>query len=136
LSIKEEGNMFKNSHAFSGFSVDNLEAAEKFYRETLGLDVEKNQMGLQLKIASGNSIFLYQKDNHQPATYTVLNFPVDDIDKAVEELVKKGITLERYDNIGFEQDGKGIVRGKAAGMGPDIAWFTDPAGNVLAVLQD
>jgi catechol 2,3-dioxygenase-like lactoylglutathione lyase family enzyme len=128
--------MFKNSHAFSGFSVDNLETAEKFYRETLGLEVDKDQMGLTLKVAGGNPIFVYQKDDHQPATYTMLNFPVDDIDKAVDELGKKGVVFEHYENDFFKQDEKGIARGRAANMGPDIAWFKDPAGNILSVLQN
>lgn len=128
--------MLKDSRAFGGFSVDDLEAAEKFYKETLGLEVEKDPMGMMVKLGGGNQMFVYEKDNHQPATYTVLNFPVDNIDKAVDELVEKGVTMERYDNMGFEQDEKGIARGLKAKMGPDIAWFTDPAGNVLSVMQN
>lgn len=127
--------MFKNSRAFSGFSVGNLAEAKEFYGEKLGLDVrEENGMGLSLNLAGGAHVFIYEKENHEPATYTVLNFPVSDIDAAVQELVKRGIKLERYLNM--HQDEAGIARGRAAGMGPDIAWFTDPAGNVLSVLQE
>lgn len=124
--------MFKNTHAFSGFSVNNLEEAKKFYGETLGVDVEQSAMGLSLKIAGNNPIFIYQKDGHQPASYTILNFPVDDIDAAVDELTAKGILFEHYEGT---TDDKGIARGKSKNMGPDIAWFKDPAGNILSVLH-
>lgn len=127
--------MFKDSHAFSGFSVKDLNEVKEFYGGTLGVDVELDEMGLQLKLAGGNTVFVYQKDNHVPAEFTVLNFPVEDIDKAVDELVGKGVTFERYDDMPFNQDEKAIARGIAANMGPDIAWFKDPAGNVLSVLQ-
>lgn len=126
--------MFEKTKAFSGFSVKDMAAAKKFYGQTLGMEVEDGPMGLQIKVAGGNPIFVYQKDDHEPAVFTILNFPVDDIDKAVDELVEKGVKMERYD--GFEQDDKGIARGRQANMGPDIAWFTDPAGNILSVLQD
>jgi predicted enzyme related to lactoylglutathione lyase len=125
--------MLKDSHAFSGFSVNSSEEAERFYGEMLGLDVEENAMGLTLHIAGGNDIFVYPKDDHQPATYTILNFPVDDIDAAVNELAAKGIEFIQYPDM---TDEKGIARGKAAGQGPDIAWFKDPAGNFLSVLQN
>jgi predicted enzyme related to lactoylglutathione lyase len=125
--------MLKDSKAFSGFSVNDLVAAKKFYSETLGLMVEENAMGLLLKITGGYVVFIYQKDNHTPATYTTLNFPVNDIDRAVDELTHKGITFEHYDNM---TDEKGIARGLARHQGPDIAWFTDPAGNILSVLQE
>ena len=125
--------MLKDSKAFSGFSVNDLAAAKKFYGETLGLDVEDNQMGLLLKLAADYVIFIYPKDDHQPATYTILNFPVDDIDQAVEELKGKGVKFENYDNM---TDEKGIARGIANKMGPDIAWFKDPAGNILSVLHE
>jgi catechol 2,3-dioxygenase-like lactoylglutathione lyase family enzyme len=128
--------MFKDTQAFSGFSVNDMAAAKKFYGETLGLDLGEDQMGFTLKIAGGNSIFVYQKDNHEPATFTILNFPVDDIDKTIDELTAKGVKFEHYDNLGFDQDEKGVARGLATNMGPDIAWFKDPAGNVLAVLQE
>ncbi|MGC1176597.1 MAG: VOC family protein [Candidatus Saccharimonadales bacterium] len=125
--------MLRDSHAFSGFSVNDLAAAKKFYGETLGLEVKEDGMGLTLKISGGNDIFVYPKDDHAPATYTVLNFPVDDIDKAVQELTGKGIEFEKYDDM---TDDKDIARGIAAKRGPDIAWFKDPAGNILSVLQE
>ncbi len=126
--------MFKDSKAFSGFSVNDLAAAKKFYGETLGVEVEEIPEGLTLKVAGGNGVFVYPKDDHTPATFTILNFPVDDIDKAVDELTSKGVTLERYE--GMHQDEDGIARGVAAHDGPDIAWFKDPAGNILSVLQE
>lgn len=127
--------MFKNTIAFSGFSVDDIEAAKKFYGETLGVTIEKQPgMGIRLKLGGGGTVFVYTKPNHVPATYTMLNFIVDNVDAVVDELVSKGITIERYE--GMHQDEKGIARGIAAKMGPDIAWFKDPAGNILSVLQD
>jgi catechol 2,3-dioxygenase-like lactoylglutathione lyase family enzyme len=126
--------MFKNAHAFSGFSVTDISQAKEFYGGTLGLDVSELNGLLQLKLGGGGSVFVYPKDNHEPATFTILNFPVDDIDQAVDELRSRGVEFERYD--GFEQDDKGIARGIAAQEGPDIAWFKDPAGNILAVLQE
>ena len=124
--------MFKDSKAFSGFSVNDLAAAKAFYSQTVGLDVEENPAGLTLKIAGGNGTLVYPKDDHTPATFTILNFPVDDIDQAVDELTSKGVTFEHYENM---TDEKGIARGIAAHRGPDIAWFKDPAGNILAVLH-
>jgi catechol 2,3-dioxygenase-like lactoylglutathione lyase family enzyme len=118
---------------FSGFSVDDTEAATAFYRDKLGVEVVDDGMGLQLKLPGG-SVFIYQKDDHVPATFTVLNFRVADIDAAADELAAAGIELERYP--GMPQDEKGIMRGKAANQGPDIAWFTDPAGNVLSILSE
>jgi catechol 2,3-dioxygenase-like lactoylglutathione lyase family enzyme len=125
--------MLKDSKAFSGFSVSDLAAAAKFYGETLGLEVEEGRMGLKLKPAGIPVIYVYQKDNHEPATYTILNFPVDDIDQAVEELSGKGITFEKYENM---TDEKGIARGISQNRGPDIAWFKDPSGNILSVLHE
>lgn len=125
--------MFRDTKAFSGFSVNDLAVAKKFYGEMLGLDVEEASGALQLKIAGRNPIYVYPKPNHVPATYTILNFPVDDIDKAVDELTAKGIKFEHYDNM---TDEKGIARGRSQNMGPDIAWFTDPAGNILSVLNE
>jgi len=125
--------MFKNTKAYSGFSVNNLDAAKKFYGETLGLDVTEDQMGLAIHLASGAVIFVYPKQNHTPATYTILNFPVDDINKAVADLKAKGITFEQYEGL---TDKDNIARGLAANQGPDIAWFTDPAGNILSVLKE
>lgn len=128
--------MIDGNKAFGGFSVNDAGAAKEFYGGTLGLDVRQDEMGLALHVGGGNPIFAYEKDDHAPASFTILNFPVEDIDKAVDDLVAKGVTFERYEGFPFEQDEKGIARGKAAGMGPDIAWFKDPAGNVLSVLSD
>ena len=124
--------MFENTAAFSGFSVDDIDAAKKFYGETLGIRVSELGTGLlTLHVAGGRDIIVYSKPNHEPATYTILNFPVDDIDQAVDELSRRGVEFLRYD--GFSQDDKGIARGDE---GPPIAWFTDPAGNILAVLAE
>jgi catechol 2,3-dioxygenase-like lactoylglutathione lyase family enzyme len=132
--------MFKDSHAFNGYSVNDLDAAETFYRDTLGLEADRMTEGgmdvVMLKLATGGRVLLYPKgDAHQPATFTVLNFPAIDVDAAVDELVAKGITFERYPEMS-NQDVKGIARGIESGEGPDIAWFKDPAGNILAVLSD
>jgi catechol 2,3-dioxygenase-like lactoylglutathione lyase family enzyme len=121
--------MFENAKAFSGFSVNDIAAAKAFYGDTLGLRVSEANGMLTLHIAGDRDILVYPKPNHTPATYTILNFPVEDVDRAVDELVARGVTFERYEGMG--QDEKGINR---AG-GPLIAWFTDPAGNVLSVLQ-
>jgi catechol 2,3-dioxygenase-like lactoylglutathione lyase family enzyme len=126
--------MLRDSHAFSGFSTNDVEAARRFYGETLGLDVSNGEMGdLDLNVGNGNHVFVYPKDNHEPATYTVLNFPVDDIDAAVDGLAARGVTFERYE--GFDQDAKGIARSARPEDGPSIAWFKDPAGNILSVLE-
>jgi predicted enzyme related to lactoylglutathione lyase len=124
--------MFKDTKAFSGFAVDDLAVAKKFYSETLGLEVEQGGQGLRLKIAGGNPTFVYSKPDHVPATYTILNFPVDDIDKAVDKLTAAGVKFEHYGKL---TDARGIARGATTGGGPDIAWFKDPAGNILSVLQ-
>jgi catechol 2,3-dioxygenase-like lactoylglutathione lyase family enzyme len=119
--------------AFSGFAVPDLAAARRFYAETLGVRVEENsEMGplLTLHLGGGTDVLVYEKPDHTPATFTVLNFPVSDIDSVVDELTGRGVTFERYE--AFEQDDKGIARGPE---GPAIAWFTDPAGNVLSVLE-
>src|SRR5712692_8667469 len=122
--------MFKNTKAISGFSVNDLAAAKKFYGQTLGLEVDESGPGLMLKIAGGNGVLIYPKDDHTAATYTILNFPVDDIDQAVDELTGKGVKFEHYGKL---TDEKGIARGISANRGPDIAWFKDPAGNILSV---
>ena len=122
--------MFKDSSAFSGYSVDDIDAAKAFYGDTLGLKVTENPAGLGLELATEATVFLYPKDDHQPATFTVLNFPVDDLDAAVDSLTGKGVAMERYD--GFEQDERGVA---APAPGPRIAWFKDPAGNILSVMQ-
>jgi catechol 2,3-dioxygenase-like lactoylglutathione lyase family enzyme len=126
--------MFKDTKAFSGFSVNDLAAAKAFYGETLGIEVGDNPMGaLDLKLAGGHSIFVYPKPDHAPATYTILNFVVEDIDKVVADLTSKGVKFEQYEGM---TDDKGIARGIVAKRGPDIAWFKDPAGNFLSVLQN
>ncbi len=122
--------MFENTTAFSGFAVDDIEAAKKFYGETLGLKTSEQYGLLTLHLAGGRDTLVYPKPDHTPATYTILNFRVDDIDAAVDELISHGVELEKYEGLG--QDEKGINR---AG-GPYIAWFKDPAGNILAVLQE
>jgi catechol 2,3-dioxygenase-like lactoylglutathione lyase family enzyme len=122
--------MFTATRAFSGFSVDDVDAARKFYGETLGLKVSELPAGLAVELGADRHVFVYPKPGHTPATFTVLNFPVDDIEAAVDELVARGVTFERYP--GMAQDDRGINRGG----GPLIAWFTDPAGNILSVLQE
>jgi catechol 2,3-dioxygenase-like lactoylglutathione lyase family enzyme len=128
--------MFKAQAAFSGFSVDDEAKAKEFYTKTLGLELEDDKMGLQFKLPGGGSLFVYPKEDHQPAAYTMLNLVVANIDDAVDELSEQGVEFEHYDNMPFKQDKKGIARGLSAGQGPDIAWFKDPAGNILSVLQD
>jgi len=126
---------FPTDGAFSGFSVDDIAAARTFYADTLGLDVDTNPMGfLDIRLASGASILAYEKPNHEPASFTILNFPVPDIDAAVDELRSRGVETKIYADNEFASDDRGIVRG--GGQGPDIAWFRDPAGNVIAVLQE
>lgn len=125
--------MFKNTKAFSGFSVDNLENAKQFYNGLLQLEVseEKEMPVLGLKISGGADIMIYEKSNHTPATFTILNFPVPDVEKAVAELKKLGVEFESYDMPGLKTDQDNISRGG----GPLIAWFKDPAGNILSVLE-
>lgn len=125
--------MFKDTKAFSGFSVNDLKKAKEFYGKTLGLHIVERPEGLELHLSGGGRIFVYEKSNHEPATFTILNFVVDDIDKAVDNLTKEGIKFEHYKD--FHTDEKGIARGRSVGRGPDIAWFKDPSGNVLSVLQ-
>ena len=122
--------MFTNTKAFSGFAVDDTEKAKSFYEKTLGLSVSEEYGLLHLHISGGTDIVVYPKPGHVPASFTILNFPVDDIDAAVDELVERGIGFERYE--GMEADERGIFRGG----GPYIAWFKDPAGNILSVLQE
>ncbi len=124
--------MLRESPAFSGFSVDDVARAHAFYAETLGLDVRKEHGMLTLSLGSGGRVLVYPKGDHVPATFTVLNFPVADIEVAVEWLAGRGVRFERYEGTGVETDERGIFRGG----GPLIAWFTDPAGNVLSVLED
>ncbi|MFJ8050670.1 VOC family protein [Streptomyces luteogriseus] len=122
--------MFGTTKAFSGFSVNDIDAAKAFYADTLGLRVSEENGLLTLHIAGDRDTLVYPKPDHTPATFTVLNFPVDDIEAAVDELTRRGVRFERYDHL--KTDDKGIFRGG----GPLIAWFTDPAGNVLSVLQE
>lgn len=123
--------MLRDAKAFSSFSVNDLQAAKAFYGEVLGLNVEETPEGLDLHVAGGGAVFLYPKPNHVAATFTVLNFIVDDVDRAVDELTKRGVTFEHYDLPDLKTDEKGIARGG----GPTIAWFKDPAGNILSVLH-
>jgi predicted enzyme related to lactoylglutathione lyase len=126
-----EDGMFEHSPAYSGFAVKDLEAAKMFYGDTLGLTVEPAMGGQLLEVTlpgNGAHVLVYPKDDHVPATYTILNFPVDDVEAAVDALVAAGISMERY--AGMEQDEKGISHDE---RGPTIAWFTDPSGNILAV---
>lgn len=124
--------MFKNAKVFSSFSINDLKKAKEFYGKTLGLDVRESKEGLELQTAGGSTVFLYPKPNHTPATFTILNFPVDDVDRAVDDLTKRGVRFESYNMPDLKTDAKGIFRGP----GPTIAWFKDPAGNILSVLKD
>jgi catechol 2,3-dioxygenase-like lactoylglutathione lyase family enzyme len=127
--------MFNPKGIFSGFSVDDLAKAHTFYAETLGLQVTDEGAGLRLHLPGGGGVFIYPKENHEPATFTILNFEVDDIDAAVAALKAKGVQFEHYDTEFLQTDEQGIARGIAANQGPDIAWFKDPAGNFLSVLM-
>jgi predicted enzyme related to lactoylglutathione lyase len=125
--------MLKDSQAFSGFAVKDLDAAKRFYGQTLGQDVRDGPMGnLEIHLAGGATVFVYPKDDHEPATYTILNFAVDDIDAAVDELTSAGVKMEQYGRADLPQDAKGIARDP---NGPAIAWFKDPSGNILSVLK-
>jgi catechol 2,3-dioxygenase-like lactoylglutathione lyase family enzyme len=123
--------MLGNTKAFSGFSVNDLDAAKRFYGETLGLEVSENDAGLTLHIAGDRPILVYPKDDHEPASFTILNFPVDDVEGTVAGLTERGVQFERYEGTPIETDEQGIFRGG----GPLIAWFKDPAGNVLSVIN-
>lgn len=122
--------MLGSAKAYSGFSVDDIDAARRFYEETLGLQVTEANGMLTLHMGGGAEILVYPKPNHQPATFTILNFPVEDIEATVDQLVQRGVAFERYE--GSQQDERGIQREN----GPPIAWFTDPAGNILSVLEE
>jgi catechol 2,3-dioxygenase-like lactoylglutathione lyase family enzyme len=129
--------MLKDSKAFSGFSVNDQDVAAKFYSDVLGLEVENGPMGLELKMGGGLTVFVYGKPDHTPANYTILNFPVDDIKAVVDELSANGVVFEHYDfGGGAKTDDKGIMHGIAAKQGPDSAWYKDPAGNILSILQE
>jgi predicted enzyme related to lactoylglutathione lyase len=123
--------IFKNTKAFSSFSVKDLEEAKKFYGQTLGLEISESEEGLNLHLKGGNDVFIYPKPDHIPATFTILNFVVDDVDRTVNELIKMGIRFEIYNKGQLKTDDKGILHGK-----PKIAWFKDPAGNFLSILEN
>ena len=125
--------MFTDTKAYSEFSTNDIQKTKEFYSNVLGLRVTEEYGMLRLHLATGADVLVYPKDNHVPATYTILNFPVDDIEQAVDELTSKGVTFEHYENM---TDERGIARGIAQNRGPDIAWFKDPAGNILSVLKD
>ena len=134
IVIQKEGNesMLKDAKAFSGFSVNDIQKAKEFYGETLGLNVSEANGLLQLHVAGGTTILMYPKENHTPATFTILNFPVANIEQAVDDLVRRGVHFESYNEGGLVTDERGIFRGG----GPKIAWFKDPAGNILSVLEE
>lgn len=125
--------MFKDTRAFSSFSVDDLQKAKEFYGQTLGLEVSEAEHGLGLRLVGGGQVFLYLKSSHTPASFTVLNFSVDDIDQAVDQLTRLGVRFEQYEGE-IKTDEKGIHRSE--GRGPNIAWFKDPSGNILSVLAE
>ena len=127
--------MLKDTKAFSGFSVNDMEAAKRFYSETLGLEVREEEGGevMFMKIGGGNDVLIYPKgDQHEPASFTILNFPVADVEATVDALTERGVEFERYEGSEIETDAKGVFRGG----GPLIAWFKDPAGNVLSIIQE
>jgi catechol 2,3-dioxygenase-like lactoylglutathione lyase family enzyme len=127
--------MFKAKTAFSGFSVDDLAKAKEFYAGTLGLEVTPEGVGLGLHLPGGGTVFAYPKKGHQPATFTILNFRVEAIDEAVDALLQRGVQFEHYPEEP-KTDEKGIFRGISKNQGPNIAWFKDPAGNILAVIEE
>jgi catechol 2,3-dioxygenase-like lactoylglutathione lyase family enzyme len=132
MPARKTTSMFKDARAFSSFSVNDLQKAKEFYRHTLGLEVSEQAEGLELKLKGGNTLFVYPKPNHTAASFTILNFSVDNIEEAVDELTKLGVRLEKYDQPDLKTDKKGIMRGP----GPQIAWFKDPSGNILSVLEE
>ncbi len=124
--------MLQDSKAFSGFSVNDIQQAKQFYGRTLGLKISESHGLLHLHLAGGTTVLVYPKPNHTPATFTILNFPVDNVDEAVDQLTQRGVRFEVYDEAGLKTDARGVFRGD----GPVIAWFKDPAGNILSVLED
>lgn len=124
--------MLRDSKAFSGFSVNDIQKAKEFYGGTLGLKVSQSDGLLHLHLAGGTTALVYPKPNHAPASFTILNFPVDNVDEAVDQLTKRGVRFEIYDDGALKTDEKGVFRGG----GPVIAWFKDPAGNILSVLEE
>lgn len=128
--------MITYASTFSSFSVDSLEKATVFYGDVLGLPIEETEEGLSVTLKNGANLFIYEKPTHVPASFTVLNFIVDDIDDAADELKDSGVELERYDMGEMQPDEKGIYRGSESNDGPDIAWFEDPAGNILSIVSE
>jgi predicted enzyme related to lactoylglutathione lyase len=126
--------MLTTTHAFSGFTVEDIEVALAFYRDVLGIDAQLNEMGIIEFTHGGTHVIVYPKPGGEPAGYTVLNFVVPDIDAAVDELEAAGVTLERYP--GMHQDDRGVMRDRSAGRGPDIGWFTDPSGNIFSIIGE
>ncbi|HEY2975319.1 MAG TPA: VOC family protein [Pyrinomonadaceae bacterium] len=131
-SRQKISSIFKDAKAFSSFSVNDMKKAREFYGEILGLGVTETQEGLELHLAGGNTIFIYPKPNHTPASFTVLNFPVNNVEEAVDELVNAGLRLEHYELPELKTDKRGIAKGP----GMKIAWFKDPAGNILSVIEE
>ena len=125
--------IFKEAKTFSSFSVTDLQQAKEFYGQKLGLRVSEQPEGLAINLPDGNSVFLYAKPNHTPASFTVLNFIIDDIEDAVDELGRLGVRMEKYNQPNLQTDERGIHRG---GRGPTIAWFKDPAGNIISVMEE
>jgi predicted enzyme related to lactoylglutathione lyase len=132
--LQREGDelMFRDADAFSSFSVDNVPRAKEFYGQTLGVEISESGDAFELRLGGGGKVLVYPKKNHVPATFTVLNFPVDNVDAAVDELTRRGVRFEIYDQGDLKTDEKGIFRDE----GMTIAWFTDPAGNVLSVMEE
>jgi catechol 2,3-dioxygenase-like lactoylglutathione lyase family enzyme len=129
--------MFKDTPAFSSFSVDDIEAAKKFYGETLGLEVKQRPEGLELHLAGGAEVFIYPSSTYEVPTHTVLMFMVDDIHAAIQELKEKGIAMEQYDRPDFTTDEEGVLENDGTHPGPKaVAWFKDPAGHVLSIIQE
>jgi catechol 2,3-dioxygenase-like lactoylglutathione lyase family enzyme len=128
--------MFRTAKAYSGFSVDDVARAKEFYGQTLGLEVSEANGILTLHLGGGGTVIAYPKSNHTPATFTILNFPVDDIERAVDELTGRGVRFDYLNDPDMNTDGKGIHWGLRAGQGPNIAWFKDPAGNIISVIQE
>ena len=128
--------MLKANAAFSGLSVNDTHKAKQFYSEVLGLDLVSEEMGLKYKLPGGGTLFIYGKEDHEPASFTVINFVVEDIDAAVDELASQRVVFKHYPNMPGELDEKGILRGRSSNMGPDIAWFKDPASNILSIIQE
>src|SRR5258706_13490892 len=129
---RKHSSIFEDAKSFSSFSIKDMEKAREFYGQTLGLKVTEHEEGLELSLAGGTSIFLYPKPNHTPASFTVLNFPVKDIEETVEELTTLGVKLEKYNQPELKTDERGIMKGP----GMQIAWFKDPAGNILSVIEN